>query len=64
MKLAIGGFLRQCDELKFAPSLRPPQAGIVMRASELVVTIEKHRQQLLKNTPPQPPGSGFPPIIS
>jgi hypothetical protein len=58
----IGGFLRQCDELKFAPSLRPPQAGIVARASELVETIEKHRQQLLKNVPP--PSGDVPPIIS
>lgn len=59
---AIGEFLRRSDELKFAPALLPPQAGIVTRAAELVETIEKHRQQLPKDAPPQ--GGGVPPIIS
>lgn len=61
---AIGEFLRRSDELKFAPALHPPQAGIVARAAELVESVEKYRQQLLKDTPPQPPGGSVPPIIS
>ncbi len=52
---SIGGFLRRCDEWKFAPTPLPPQLGIVASATELVESIEKHRKQPRQTAPPPLP---------
>jgi hypothetical protein len=51
---AIGAFLRQCDELKFAPVLPPPQPGLVARALELVEAAEKQRSRPMPGAPTTP----------
>lgn len=42
---AIGDFLRQCDEDKFAPRALPPRMNAVARALELLEKVEGFRQQ-------------------
>ncbi len=57
---ALSGFLRHCDERKFAPV--PPAATItaVARALELVETVEAHRRPMLPANPPPGPAPASP----
>ena len=51
---AVTDFLRECDELKFAPSPCPPSAqiGLVNRALALVEKIEASQNRPLQAAPP------------
>ena len=46
LAVAVGEFLRRCDELKFGPSVSPTPMGAANRALELVERGEVRRAQL------------------
>ncbi|HEX4644595.1 MAG TPA: hypothetical protein VH598_03215, partial [Verrucomicrobiae bacterium] len=55
LTVAIGNFLKQCDQRKFAPT--PPAARIdtVAAALQLIAKIESHRRQMpVANRPVEP----------
>jgi hypothetical protein len=54
---AIGNFLRQCDERKFAPSSPAVPLGAVTTALQLVAKVETHRGQIPVATQPSEPAA-------
>jgi len=50
---AVSGFLRECDERKFSPSIATPSSNAVARALDLVLRSEARLAQLAASNTPQ-----------
>jgi len=58
LSAGVAGFLRECDERKFAPPAPMPALGAVARALSLIETAEIRREQLRQAPLAVHPGGG------